>query len=101
MDVAVADLLTVGGASAVVTMCMSVLLGALAWPPATVDRFGPLLAVGMGLVLVTLAALVVGAAIPQAFLTGLLAGCASQGIHQVVKAVGTSAAPGGEGRRQS
>ena len=29
MDVAVADLLTVGGASAVVTLCMSVLLGAL------------------------------------------------------------------------
>jgi hypothetical protein len=98
VDVAVADLLTVGGASAVVTLCMSVLLGALAWPPATVDRFGPLLAVGVGLVLVTAAALVVGASVPQAVLTGLLAGCASQGIQQVVKAVGTTTAPGGEGR---
>ena len=54
----------------------------------------------MGLVLVTLAALVVRASLPQAVLTGLPAGCASQRIHQVVKEVSTTPAPGGGGRLQ-
>ena len=94
-DLATTDLLTVAGATVVVSIIVGVVLRALNLSPESKDRFGPLIAIGIGVVVVGAAALYSGADIGQALLTGLLAGSAAMGLYDTVKSVATSARGGG------
>lgn len=86
-DLSVADLTTLAGATIVVTLVVEIIKRAVAWPPEFEDRFVPLLAVFVGIVIGGGAALYLQADPVQAGLNGLLAGCASQGLHQVLAKV--------------
>lgn len=81
-----ADLITLAGASVVVGILVEIAKRALGWTAATVDRFGPLLAVVIGLVLVTSAGIAQGADPLQSALTGLLAGATSGGLYDLANA---------------
>jgi len=81
----VEELLTLGGATIVVTIVVEVIKRALAMSEAAVTRFGPLLAVGVGVLVVTAAAFAQGARLDAAILTGLLAGAAASGIYSFTK----------------
>ena len=83
-DPTVDSLLSVAGATPVVTIAVEAIKRAWAPSKAELQRFGPLVSIGVGLVLVGSAAVAVGASIPQALLTGLLAGAAAIGLHQLV-----------------
>ena len=87
LNLATADLLTVAGATVVVSIVVGVILRALNLSPETKSRFGPLVAIGVGVVIVGAAALYTGADIGQALLTGLLAGSASMGLYDTVQSV--------------
>lgn len=84
-----ADVLTLAGASIVVSILMGALLSALGWTKPengeTKDRFGPLLAILVGVIAVGGFAVVQGADLVSAVLTGLLAGNGSMGVHDLVK----------------
>lgn len=84
-----ADVLTLGGASIVVSLLVGVLMSALGWTkPAnadTKDRFGPLLALLVGVLVVGGFAIASGGDPVAAVLTGLLAGNGSMGVHDVAK----------------
>jgi hypothetical protein len=90
MDAPTIDqLLTVGGNAAVTALICEVFWRALAPDPATVDRFGPIVAVAVGIAL-SLAALAVTAAggapyasLANAALVGLVGGLAAAGVHDV------------------
>jgi hypothetical protein len=86
-ELTVADLITLGGATIVVTLVVELIKRATAWDAAFNDRFVPLLAVFVGIAIGGGAALYLGADPVQAGLNGLLAGCASQGLHQVLAKV--------------
>jgi hypothetical protein len=83
----VSDLLTLGGAAAVVTIAVEVIKRATAMSDAAITRFGPLLSVGLGIAFVCGAALAKGAPLDEAILTGLLAGAAASGIYSFAKGV--------------
>jgi hypothetical protein len=83
-DITVAQLLTVASASLVIAGIVQVITNALAWDSAMQGRFSPLLAVIVGIVLVTGAALATGTDLAQGVLTGLVAGFVSMGVHGVV-----------------
>jgi hypothetical protein len=85
-DITVAMLLTVASASLVVAAIVQIVTTALAWDSTTQGRFTPLLAVAVGMVLVTAAAFVSGADVAQGLLTGFVAGFVSMGVHGVVTA---------------
>lgn len=88
MDLTLADLTNVAGAVVLVTILVEVLKRALALTDAAVDRFGPALALGLGVVIVVAATLltvpITAAAIGQAVLTGLLAGAGAMGLSDAV-----------------
>lgn len=78
------SLLSVAGASAILTLVLELAFRTWKPEPATLDRFGPVIAAVAGIVLVGGAALYLHADVAQAVLTGLFAGFASSGIHDVV-----------------
>lgn len=84
-----ADVLTLEGASIIVSIAMGAILSAIGWTKpenaGTKDRFGPLLALLVGVVIVGGFALSQGADVVSAVLTGFLAGQGSMGVHDVVK----------------
>jgi len=88
-----ADLLTLGGAAIVVAIVVEVLKRALGWSGATVDRFGPLLAVVVGTLIVGLAGALQGADPLASTLTGLLAGASAVGLYDVGNAPNRSSVP--------
>ena len=81
----VTDLLTLGGATAVVVIVVEVIKRAAALTEAQVARFGPLLSIGAGVVIVGAAAIAKAAPIDEALLTGLLAGASAAGIYSFAK----------------
>lgn len=85
MDLGTTDLLTVAGATVVVTIIVEVLMRAIKPSPETKDRIGPLVAVGVGVLVVGAAALYNGADLGQALLTGLLSGAAAIGLYDVAR----------------
>lgn len=92
MDPTIETVLTVAGAAVVTTLALQVIKPALGEHAATImPRFGPLLAVVIAVVFVTVAtALTVGltgATVFQAALTGLAAGMAAVGIYETAKSV--------------
>jgi len=86
-DIATTDLLTVAGATVVVSIIVGVVMKALKFSPEHQDRFGPLVAIAIGIIVVGAAALYSGADLAQALITGLLAGAASMGLYDTVKSV--------------
>lgn len=97
MDPTVENLTTVAGLAGVTFVVVEIVLRAWAPSAATKDRFGPLLAVLIAVALGEIATAVLqisgdGLApieLLQAFITGLVAGSSSMGIHDLVD----SAAP--------
>lgn len=81
----VTDLLTLGGATAVVVIVVEVIKRAAAMSEAQVARFGPLMSIGVGIVACVAAGLAKGAPIDEAALTGLLAGAAASGVYSFAK----------------
>jgi hypothetical protein len=80
---------TVAGATILVAALMQILLGALRLAPATQDRFGPLLAVVVGVVVVEVATFTLlsgpsRADVVQGAVNGIFAGLAAIGVHSVV-----------------
>lgn len=82
-----ADLLTVAGLAIATTLVVKIITSA--WKPTVeqLDRFGPLLAVGVALLLGVPAALYLGSDPVQAVLTGLIAGASAAGIYDTTKTV--------------
>lgn len=78
-----ADLLTLGGAAIVVSILVEITKRALGWSGPTVDRFGPLLAVVLGTLVVGLAGALQGADPLASTLTGLLAGASAVGLYDL------------------
>ena len=101
----VSDIQTVAGAAILVALIVEVVKRAGQFPPATVDRFGPLFACLMGVAIVVAATLGSGTGdIGQAALTGLLGGASAMGLSDAVGSVTpspavspASSAPGEEG----
>lgn len=81
----VADLLTLGGAAAIVTIIVEVIKRAAALNDAQIARFGPLMSVVVGMVVTIGAAFAQSAPYDEAVLTGLLAGAAASGIYSFAK----------------
>ena len=93
MDTPTIDqLVSVAGASLVTWAVLQVAIRAWSPSSATLDRFGPLLAVGVAEAVVLGATFVLGltasADLAQALVTGLFAGLAAQGIHDTAASVG-------------
>ena len=91
----ISDLQTVGGATVIVALVVEIVKRAIAWTPATVDRFGPLVAAIFGVVLVTAVGAYEHADLAQSALTGLLAGAGAMGLSDVAGTVTGSASRGG------
>lgn len=83
MDMATQDLLTVAGLGVATTLIVSVITRAA--PQIDTQRFGPLLALGVALIIALPTALYLGADPVQAVLTALIAGTSSAGIYDVSK----------------
>lgn len=93
-DPTIAQLATVSGNAAITFLIGQVLWRTLSAAPATQDRFGPIVAVGTGIVL-ALAASVVDLTpalqrsdVLQSALVGLVSGTSAIGIHDLVKTRG-------------
>ena len=80
------DLLTLGGAAVLVTIVFKVIELAIGLSGPAKDRFGPLLAVAIGVALVTAASLSLGADVLQGAITGVLAGALASGLYDVATA---------------
>jgi hypothetical protein len=81
--------LTMSGASIVVSIAVGALFSAIGWTDAQgggaqKDRFGPLVAILVGTVLVGGLAALQGADVLSAVLTGFMAGYGSMGVHDLV-----------------
>ncbi len=89
------DLLTLSGATIVITILVEVIKRALAFNDVQTTRFGPVLSIGIGLIILVAAAASQHADIAAAALTGLIAGASSSGVYSFAKAGGglQSAAP--------
>lgn len=81
----VSELLTLGGAVVVVTIVTEVVKRTLNMSEAQITRFGPLLAVIVGIIATCGAAFAQNAAYDAAILTGLLAGASAAGIYSFTK----------------
>lgn len=82
-------LTTVGGAAILVAVLVQLYLNVAQLAPGTQDRFGPVIAVVLGIVIVEIATatVVTGAGradFAQGAVNGIFAGLASMGIHNVV-----------------
>ncbi len=82
----VADLLTLGGAAIIVTIVVEVVKRTLAMTEAQVTRFGPLLAIVIGIAATVGASIAQNAPLDAAILTGLLAGATASGVYSFAKA---------------
>ncbi len=91
-DLTIANLTSVAGAVVLVTILVEVIKRAAALTSAAVDRFGPALAIALGVVVVVAATLLTApitpAGVGQAVLTGILAGAAAAGLSDVVGSAG-------------
>lgn len=89
------EAITLGGATILVSVLVEVLKRSLAWGQAQVDRFGPLVAVVVGILVVVLLAAAMGnlagpdpaQAVASAIITGVLAGAAASGLYDGTKVV--------------
>lgn len=94
------DLTTIGGVALATFLLVEVITRALAWAKPLKDRFGPILAVGVGVVLAE-AAVATGLAptradVLAAFLLGLAGGTSAIGIHDIgLGNVADTLVPGG------
>ncbi len=93
----VSDLQTLGGATIVVALIVEIVKRAVAWTPATVDRFGPLVAAFLGIALVVSVGAYEHADLAQSALTGLLAGASAMGLSDAAGTVAGSAAKASNG----
>lgn len=84
------DLLTLGGASIIVVIVTEVIKRAANLSAEANARFGPLLAVFVGVVACVAAAASTASDLGQAALTGLLAGASAAGIYSFTKANATN-----------
>ena len=82
----VSELLTLGGAVVVVTIIVEVVKRALAMSEEQITRFGPFLAIVVGVATTLGAAVAQAAPLDAAVLTGLLAGASASGIYSFTKA---------------
>lgn len=90
-DLTPALVLTLGGAAIVVSILTQVILSTWKPTPEQKDRFGPLLALLVGVITVAVFGVLQGATDYAALLlTGLLAGGGGMGIHDTVDAVAPS-----------
>ncbi len=80
-----ADLLTIAGAAIVVSILVEVIKRLFTLDDAAITRFGPALAVVIGLVIGGGASLYQSADLVQGLLTGLLAGASSMGLYNGVQ----------------
>ena len=80
-------LLTVTGAAAFVVAILQVFWHTVG-SAIDKDRFGPLIAIATGIVVVVIASLVTGADAAQGVLTGISAGLAAMGLHDLGDSVG-------------
>lgn len=83
-DLTIAAVTTLAGAAILVSIVVEVVIRTLAWDSATQGRFGPLLAILLGVVAVTSASAVSGADLAQGVLTGIMAGATAMGVHGLV-----------------
>lgn len=88
-DLTVAMVATLAGAALLVSIVEEVVIRTFAWTAATQGRFGPALAVVLGIVFCTVASAVTGVSIAQGVLTGILAGASAMGIHGLATSTGT------------
>lgn len=83
---------SVAGVAAVTFLVVQIIKPALAWPQATQDRFMPLIAVLIGVVLGIVGTVAFGAidrvSVVQAVLTGLFGGSTAVGLYTTGKALG-------------
>lgn len=90
-DLTPALVLTLGGASIVVSILVQVILSTWRPSPEAKDRFGPLLALLVGIgVLFTFGLLQGSTDYATLLLTGLLAGGGGMGVHDTIDAVAPS-----------
>lgn len=86
MDPTLTYVTTVAGCAAVTAIIVEVIIRA-AGAGFSVDRFGPLLALGIGILVAVLATAALGIGTSQTFgqavLTGLLAGASAMGLHDI------------------
>lgn len=86
MDPSLEALLTVAGNAPVVIVLVEAVKLALGLSPASVERFGPLLAIVVGIVVAEFAALALGQSgrdLSRAVLTGLVSGATAMGIYNI------------------
>ena len=83
MDMATQDLLTVAGLGVATTLIVAVITRAA--PTFDTQRFGPLLALGVALLIAIPTAIYLGADPVQAVLTALIAGTSAAGVYDVTK----------------
>ncbi len=88
-DLTVAAITTLAGAALLVSILVEVVIRTAKWDEAMQGRFGPLLAIVLGVVCVTAAAGVTGSDIAQGVLTGVMAGATAMGIHGLVTSATT------------
>jgi hypothetical protein len=92
----VSALLTITGVTIVTVIIVEVIKRAAALSEASVDRWGPILSIGVATVLAVLALFVIngttvdGESILQAVLVGIMGGAAASGIYGTVKSQTTT-----------
>ena len=89
-DLTLLAITTLAGAAILVSILVEVVIRTLAWDEAIQGRFGPILAIVLGVVCVTASAAVSGADLAQGVLTGVMAGATAMGIHGLVTSATTS-----------
>ena len=86
-NLTVPDLTTLVGLLAITLVTVQIIKGAWAPPAATISRFGPLLAVAVGVVWALLARIVIGPVdgsnLLNAVLSGIVVGAAAAGLYDV------------------
>ena len=84
MPAQLSDLLTVGGLTVVVAIVVEVIKRAAAMTDAAIERFGPLMAVVVGVIVGGGVALYQAQDVAQAVLVGLLAGASAMGLSDLI-----------------
>lgn len=88
----VSALLTISGVTIVTVIVVEVIKRAVAMSEAALDRWGPLLSIGVATILAVLALFVLngtvldGESVLQAVLVGIMGGAAASGIYGTVRA---------------
>lgn len=87
-----ADLTTLAGAAVLISILVQVWKNVAQPTVAFMQRFGEVIAIGLGIVIVELGSLATGADLIQGVLTGLFAGLSSIGLYHVTNAVAPNVA---------